>query len=96
MPKKSGKKKAKATEVDSDVEIISKSEIIFEDTKAITRAGQELKWGEIYHMTRDQNVPNAGLEDMSLYENIRKPGIIKETTCPELFPCAEVIGWILP
>ena len=48
MPKKSGKKEPKASEVDSDVEIISRTEIKFEDTKAITGADQEFKWGEIY------------------------------------------------
>ena len=36
MPKKGGKKKVKASEVDSDVEIISRMKIKFEDTKAIT------------------------------------------------------------
>ena len=43
MPKKSGKKKDKETEVDSDVDIISRTAITFEDTKAITRADQEFK-----------------------------------------------------
>ena len=47
MPKKRGKKKAKATEAGSDVEIISKIEIIYEDTKAITRADEESNWGEL-------------------------------------------------
>ena len=45
MPKNSGNKKAKAGEVDSDVEIISRTEIKFEDTKAIVGADQEFKWG---------------------------------------------------
>ena len=35
MPKMSGKKKAKENEVDSDVEIISKTEIKFEDINYI-------------------------------------------------------------
>ena len=48
MPKKSGKKKDEPTEVDSDVDIISKTKIIFEDTKAITGVEHEFKWGEIY------------------------------------------------
>ena len=46
-------------------------------------------------MIRDQNVPDAGLEDMSLYENIRKSGITKVATHPKLFPCAKFIRWIL-
>ena len=96
MPKKSKNKKVKATEVDLDVDIISKTKIIFEDTKSIIGSEKEFKWGEIYQMIRDQNVPDAGLEDMPLYENIRKSGITKETTRPELFPYAEIIKWILP
>ena len=47
-------------------------------------------------MLKDQNIPNAGLEDIPLYVNIRKSGITKVATCPHLFPCVEVIGWILP
>ena len=45
MPKKSGKKKAKATEDDSDMEVIPSIEITYEDTKSITRAEQDFKWG---------------------------------------------------
>ena len=96
MPKKSGKKKYKATKANSYVEIISKTEIIYEDTKAITGAKHEFKLGEIYHMIRDQNVLDAGLEDMNLYASIQNLGINKVTTRPELFLCAKVIGWILP
>ena len=82
MPKKRGKKKDKATEVDSDVEIISRTEIIFKDTKSSIGADQEIKWGEIYQMIRDQNVLDAGLEDISLYDNIRKSDITKESYMP--------------
>ena len=62
IPKKSGKKKSKASEVNLDVEIIFRTEITFEDTKAIIGADQEFKWGEIYEMIRYQNIPDAGLE----------------------------------
>ena len=47
-------------------------------------------------MINDQIVPDAILEYITLYVNIRKSGITKVSTCPELFPCAEVIGWIIP
>ena len=47
-------------------------------------------------MIKDQTVPDAGLEDIPLYVNIRKSTITKVTTCLEIFPCVEVIGWILP
>ena len=36
MPKRGGKKKARVSKPNSDVEIISRMEIDFEDTKAIT------------------------------------------------------------
>ena len=52
MPKK-GKKKAKAAEEDSDLEIMSRIEIIYEDTKVVTRAKLEFKWGQIYPMIKD-------------------------------------------
>ena len=91
MPKRSGKKKGKASEVDLDVDIISRTEIKFEDTKAITGVDPDFKWGEIYQIIRDQNVLDAGLEEMSLYQNIRDSGITKVATHPELFPFMEVI-----
>ena len=53
-------------------------------------------WGQIYHMIKHQNVSDVGLEDILLYVNIRKSGITKKATCPKLFPCVKVIGWIIP
>ena len=49
MPKK-GKKKSKFANEESDVEITAQVEIIYEDTKSITGANPEFKWGKIYHM----------------------------------------------
>ena len=37
-----------------------------------------------------------GLEEESLYANIERSSLMKIATRPELFPCSEVIGWILP
>ena len=88
MPKKGRKKKAEASEVDSDVELISRTEIKFEDTKAITRVAPEFKWGELYQMIKDQNMPDVGLKEMIIYQNIRNSGITKASTHPELFPCS--------
>ena len=31
-----------------------------------------------------------------IYSNIEKSSLMKVATRPELFPCSEVIGWILP
>ena len=88
MPKKGGKKKTRESEPDSDVEIISRTEIKFEDTNSITGVSLELKWGELYLMIRDQNVLDTGLKEMFLYQNIRNSCITKATTCLELFPCS--------
>ena len=37
-----------------------------------------------------------GLEEESIYANIEKSSIMKVSTRPQLFPCSEVIGQILP
>ena len=47
-------------------------------------------------MMVDKKVLEAGLGDLSLYENILRSGLTKIANKPEIFPCAEVIGWILP
>ena len=52
MPKKGGKKKAKVHEEDSDMEILPKMEIIYEDTKSVIEAELEFKWGQIYPMIK--------------------------------------------
>ena len=53
MPKKGGKKKAKATEEDSYLEVFPKMDIIYEETKFFTGAKKEFKWGQIYHMIKE-------------------------------------------
>ena len=84
MPKKCTKKNSKASKADSDVEIIlgTKIETIFEDTKLIMGIALEFKWGELYQMIQDQDIPDASLEEMVLYRNIRRSGITKEDTRP--------------
>ena len=47
-------------------------------------------------MISNQSVPEVGFEDMPIYANIERSTIMKVATRPELFPCSEVIGWILP
>ena len=46
-------------------------------------------------MLKEKKVPEAGLEDLILYDNILKSRITKVSTRPNLFPFPEVIGWIL-
>ena len=94
MPRKQ-KKKAQATEEEPEVEPIIIVEVIYEDTKAFTGIDPEYKWGEIYRMISNQSVPKARFEDFPIYANIKRSTIMKVATKPELFPCSEVIGWIL-
>ena len=90
------KKKAPVVEAEIEVQIITKVEYIYEDTKATTGVEPDYKWGEIYRMIANQNVPDAGFEELTIYANIEKSTLMKVATRPELFPCSEVIGWILP
>ena len=53
------KKKAPVAEAEPDVEIITKVEYIYEDTKSTTEVEPDYKWGEIYRMIANQNVPDA-------------------------------------
>ena len=95
MPKRQ-KKRAQVVEEEPKVEIITKVELIYEDTKATTGVEHDYKWGEIFRMISNQNVPDAGFEELTIYANIENSTLMKIATRPELFPCSEVIGWILP
>ena len=44
------KKKTPVVEEDPDVEVVTKTEYIYEDTKCITSAEHEYQWGEIYRL----------------------------------------------
>ena len=90
------KKKDHVAEGEPDVEIITKVEYIYEDTRATTGVEPDYKWGEIYRAIATQNVPDAGFEELTIYANIDKYALMKVATRPELFPCSKVIGWILP
>ena len=79
-----------------EVEIITKVEYIYENTKAIIGVELDYKWGEIYRMIANQNIPDAGFEELTIYANVEKSALMKVATRTKLFPCSEVIGWILP
>ena len=83
-------------EEDPDVEVVTKTEYIYEDTKCITGVEPKYQWGEIYSLITCQEVPDMGLEEEGIYTNIERSSLMKIATRPELFPCSEVIGWILP
>ena len=98
---KKGRKKIKIVESDSDTEVVEvllavKTEIVYEDTKVITGLYIELKLGQIYPMLVERKVPEASLGDLDLYENILRSGLTKIATRLDIFPCAEIIGWMLP
>ena len=97
-PKKA-RKKLKIAESNSDTDITEvlpavKVEIVYEDTKVVTGVEPELKWTQIYPMMAERKVPEAGLGDLALYENILRSGLTKIATGPEDFPCADIIGWL--
>ena len=52
MPRK-GKKKAQATEDEPEVKVITRVEIICEDTKVVISSEPEYRWGNIYQMIKD-------------------------------------------
>ena len=90
------KNKAPVVEEDPNVEVITKTEYIYEDTKCITGIEPEYQWGDIYRLIMHREVPNIGFEAESIYTNTERSSLMKIATRPELFPCSEVIGWILP
>ena len=90
------KKKDPLAEGELDVEIITKVEYIYEDTKATIVVEPDYKWGEIYRLISDQEVPDAWFEEITIYANIEKYTLMKIAIRPELFPCFKVIRWILP
>ena len=87
MPKRQ-KKKAQMAEEEPEVEVITRLEIIYEDTKATTRVEPDYKWGEIFRMISNHNVRDARFEELTIYaNNIEKSALMKVATRPELFPC---------
>ena len=83
-------------EEEPDVEVITKTEYIYEDTKCISGVEPEYQWEEIYRLITRREVPSMGLEEEGIYANIERSSLMKIATRPELFPCSKVIGWILP
>ena len=75
------KKKAPVVEGETKVEIITRVEYIYEDTKSTTGVELDYKWGDIYRMIANQNVPDAGFEE-------QKYALMKVATRLELFPCS--------
>ena len=90
------KKKTPVVEEVPQAEAETKTEYIYEDTQCVSGVEPECKWNDIYRLIFRREVPDMGLEEEPIYANIEKSAIMKVATRPELFPCSEVIGWILP
>ena len=80
------KNKSQVVEGEPAVEIITKVEFIYEDTKTTTGVEPDYKWGQIFRMISNQNVPDDGFEELTIYANIEKSALMKVATRPELFP----------
>ena len=79
-------------EEDPEVEVITKTEYIYEDTKCISGVEPKHQWGEIYSLITRREVPDMGLEEKGIYANIERSSLMKIATRLDLFPCSEVIG----
>ena len=90
------KKKAPVVEEEPEVEVITKTEYIYEDTKCISGVEPEYQWGEIYRLITRWEVSDMGLKEEGIYANIERSSLMQIATRLELFPCSKVIGWILP
>ena len=80
------KKKDPVVKEDPDVEVVTKTEYIYEDTKCITGVDPEYQRGEIYRLITRREVPNMVLEEEGIYANIERYSLMKIATRPELFP----------
>ena len=74
------KKKAPVVEEEPEVEVITKVEHIYEDTRCTTRVEPKYKWGEIYRLISHQEVPDTGIEEVTIYANIEKSALMKVAT----------------
>ena len=90
------KKKAPIVEEEPEVEIVTKVEYTYEDTRCIVGVEPEYKWGEVYRLITQWEVPDTCFEEETIYANIERSALMGVATRLELFPCSEVIGWILP
>ena len=90
------KHKAPVVEEKPEVEVITKIEYIYEDTRCTIGVEPKYKWGEFYRLISHHEVPDTGFEEEMIYANIERFALMKIATRPKLFPCSEVIGWILP
>ena len=82
------KTKYHVVEGEPEVEIITKVEYIYEYTRATTREELDYKWGDIYRLISNQEVPDTGFEELTIYANIEKSALMKIATRHDIFPCS--------
>ena len=90
------KKNAPIVEEQLEVEIITRVEYTYEDTKCIVCVGPEYQWGEMYRLIMRWEVPDIGFEEETIYANIERSSLMKIATRPEIFPCLESLGGFCP
>ena len=57
------KKKAPIVEEELEVEIVTKVEYTYEDTKCIVGVEPKYKWGEVYRLITHWEVPDTSFEE---------------------------------
>jgi hypothetical protein len=71
---------------------------VYDDTSGILyKEGEILKWGEFYHMFKKSkfSIEVEDPKELQAFRNIKKSGIFRVASHPTMFPCADVISWIL-
>ena len=74
------KKKSPVVEEEPEVEVITKVEYTYKDTRCTTGVEPEYKWGKIYRLISNQEVPDTGFEELTIYANIEKYALMKIAT----------------
>ena len=66
------KKKAPIVEEEPKVEIVTRVEYTYEDTKCIVGVEPKYQWEEIYRLITRRELPNIGFEEETIYANIER------------------------
>lgn len=67
---------------------------IFTDTACNINKTTRLSWYEIYEELAERDIPETQ-EDFQVYINIKRSRLHKVVAHPPVFPCAEIIEWVL-
>ena len=57
------KKKAPMAKEQSEIEVVTQTEYIYEDTQCVSGVEPEYKWDEVYRLISRREVPDMGLEE---------------------------------